>query len=197
MKKAILIFTLIQFCYSLSFGQSVVIQGFIHGIGTDTIFIKRGTALGRYPAEDTLIAKDGNFKYLLKCEEATFLTLLSKLKGKYVVLDFWGTWCSPCIKGFPKMKEYYEKYRTRVEFVGIACNDKEYKWREYLSKNELPWINLLNNENEIPNVSSLYGVSSLPTKVIIDPEGKIVTIVNGESEEFYNILNKTIPIATQ
>jgi thiol-disulfide isomerase/thioredoxin len=120
---------------------------------------------------------------------------LSKYYGKYIVLDFWATWCSPCIKGLPKMKEYYEKYRTRVEFVGIACNDKEHKWREYLSKNELPWINLLNNENEVPNVSSLYGASSLPTKVIIDPEGKIVTIIKGESEEFYEILDKIIPVA--
>ena len=123
--------------------------------------------------------------------------ILSNSKGKYVVLDFWATWCSPCIKGLPKMKEYYNKYKTRVEFVGIACNDKKDKWREFIIKNELPWINLLNNENEVPSVSSTYGAGSyLPTKVIIDPEGKIEAIVVGESEEFYSILDKILTTAS-
>lgn len=53
---------------------------------------------------------------------------LSDLKGKYVVLDFWGSWCMPCIQEFPRMKEYYKKYQKNVEFVGIACNDKEKNW---------------------------------------------------------------------
>ena len=47
----------------------------------------------------------------------------SSLRGKYVVLDFWGSWCTWCIKGFPKLKDYYAKYRDKLEIVGIDCND--------------------------------------------------------------------------
>ncbi len=118
--------------------------------------------------------------------------ILSKHSGKYIVLDFWATWCSPCIKGLPKMKEYYNKYKADVVFVGIACNEQENRCREFINKNELPWINLLNNENVVPNVSSMYRANPLPTKVIIDPEGKIVAIVKGEGEEFYNSLDKIL-----
>ena len=53
---------------------------------------------------------------------------LSSLKGKYVVLDFWGSWCPWCIKGMPKMKEYYQKYQGKLEIVGVDCRDTDEKW---------------------------------------------------------------------
>ena len=50
---------------------------------------------------------------------------LSSLRGKYVVLDFWGSWCGWCIKGIPEMKKYYEKYKGKLEILGIDCRDTE------------------------------------------------------------------------
>ncbi|MGL4519352.1 MAG: redoxin domain-containing protein [Phocaeicola sp.] len=113
---------------------------------------------------------------------------LSSLKGKYVVLDFWGSWCGWCIKGFPEMKKYYEKYKNKVEFVGIACNDTEAKWKAAVSQNELPWINVVNSKNQ--DVSLLYAVNGFPTKYIIDKDGNLVTSVLGEKPEFYEFLDK-------
>ena len=54
---------------------------------------------------------------------------LSSLRGKYVVLDFWGSWCGWCIKGIPDMKKYYEKYKGKLEILGIDCRDTEEKWK--------------------------------------------------------------------
>ena len=67
---------------------------------------------------------------------------LSSLRGKYVVLDFWGSWCGWCIKGIPEMKKAYEKYKGKIEFVGIDCNDTEDKWKKAVAEHQLPWINV-------------------------------------------------------
>ena len=54
---------------------------------------------------------------------------LSSLRGKIVVLDFWGSWCVWCIKGMPQMKEYYAKYKGKLEILGIDCNETQEKWK--------------------------------------------------------------------
>ncbi len=112
---------------------------------------------------------------------------LSSLQGKYVVLDFWGSWCVWCIKGFPEMKEAYAKYKDKVEFIGIACNDTEGRWQSALQKYELPWPQVLNGTD--PDVTKLYNVTAFPTKVVIDPQGNIAKAVEGESSEFYTYLD--------
>ena len=114
---------------------------------------------------------------------------LSSLRGKYVVLDFWGSWCSWCIKGFPDMRAYYNKYKDKLEILGIDCNDTEEKWREAVKKHEASWRHVRQSK-ETTDVSGLYGVKGYPTKIIIDPEGRIAKVVVGESPEFYEFLDK-------
>ena len=113
---------------------------------------------------------------------------LSSFKGEYVLLDFWGSWCSWCIKGIPDMKKYYGKYGNKFEIIGIACIDTEQKWREAVKKYGLPWTNLFNGEDD--NVNTLYAVSGYPTKILVDPEGRIEEIFVGESEDLYNKLDE-------
>ncbi len=112
---------------------------------------------------------------------------LSSLRGKYVTLDFWGSWCGWCIKGFPEMKKIYEKYKGRVEFVGIDCNDTEQAWKKAVERHKLPWINVRNNDTGA-DVTLMYGINGYPTKIVIDPEGKISRFFIGESPEFYNYI---------
>ena len=116
---------------------------------------------------------------------------LSSLRGKYVVLDFWGNWCGWCIKGIPDMKEAYAKHKDKVEFVGIDCNDTQEVWKKAVAKYELPWIQVYNSG--VPeNVASKYNVGGYPSKYIIDPEGKLIKIVVGEDPVFYTFLDELL-----
>lgn len=113
---------------------------------------------------------------------------LSSLRGKYVVLDFWGSWCIWCIRGIPAMKEYYQKYAGKFEILGIDCNDPEDKWKAAVAEHELPWLHVYNPKES--NLLETYGIQGFPTKIIISPEGKIVKTVVGESPEFYTALDE-------
>ena len=115
---------------------------------------------------------------------------LSSLQGKWVVLDFWGSWCKWCIKGFPDMKAAYAKHKGKVEFVGVACRDSEEKWKAATAKYELPWISVLNPaEGDLVKV---YEVQGFPTKIVIDPQGKIAKVVLGEDPAFYPYLDSVL-----
>lgn len=110
-------------------------------------------------------------------------------KGKYIVVDFWGSWCSWCIKGFPKMKEYYNKYKDKLEIVGIACYDKEDKWKASVAKNNVPWLHVFSPDGI---TEERYGVTGYPYKVLISPKGKVIKCFKGETDEFYETLDKEL-----
>ena len=125
--------------------------------------------------------------FTLKSIDGTDLSL-SSLRGKYVILDFWGSWCIWCIKGFPEMKTYYEKYSDRMEILGVDCSDTEEKWKAAVAKHELKWKHVYNpKDSKIPE---MYAITGFPTKIVIDPEGKIVKTVVGEDPAFYTFLDE-------
>ena len=113
---------------------------------------------------------------------------LSSLRGKFVVIDFWGSWCIWCIKGFPALKEAYADGKGGFEVLGVDCQDTEEKWRAAVAKYELPWLNVYNPQDS--GILDKYGVSGFPTKVIVNPEGKIVNITVGEDPAFFDTLNR-------
>ena len=114
---------------------------------------------------------------------------LSSLRGKHVVLDFWGSWCGWCIKGMPQMKEYYAKYKDKLEILGIDCNDTEEKWKAAVEKHQLPWLHVYNPRGSQDDVCAKYGIQGFPTKILVGPDGKIVKTVVGEDPEFYTLLD--------
>ena len=115
---------------------------------------------------------------------------LSSLRGKYVVLDFWGSWCVWCIRGIPAMKEAYTKYKEKMEILGIDCRDTEEKWRAAVEKYELPWLHVRCSNEQLPMLGQQYNLEGFPTKVVIDPQGKIAKVVVGEDPAFYTYLDE-------
>lgn len=111
---------------------------------------------------------------------------LSQFRGKWVVLDFWGSWCIWCVKGLPALKDAYAQYGNRIVVIGIDCNETEEEWRAGVEQYKLPWINLYNGENK--DLYAAYNIEGFPTKAIINPEGKLVDITVGEDPSFFDRL---------
>ena len=106
---------------------------------------------------------------------------LSSLRGRYVMIDFWGSWCVNCIAAFPDIKQFYEEHRDKLEILGVAIHDKKEAWKKAAEKNELPWRQVLDTEGE-GSVAELYGIVAAPTYVLIDPAGKVIEWSIGEHE---------------
>ena len=119
---------------------------------------------------------------------------LSSLRGKWVIIDFWGSWCKWCIKGIPDMKEYYTKYAGKLEILGVDCNDTVEKWKAAVKEYELPWLHVYwdKDDENGDNPLELYGVRGFPTKVIIDPKGNVAKVIVGEDPAFYDYLDEVI-----
>lgn len=117
---------------------------------------------------------------------------LSKLRGKYLIIDFWGTWCGPCMSGMPKMKTYLEKYGDKLNILGVAQeSDKGQKWKKTIIDSKLTWYHVLSGKGN-EDLVVRFSVAGFPTKLIIDPKGKILTRFVGEDEGFYTELDKLL-----
>ena len=96
---------------------------------------------------------------------------LEKYRGQVVLLDFWATWCGPCIAEMPKVKKTYEKYKDQnFQIIGISLDQSEEPLTAYIEKEGLAWIHYWDESREI---RTLYGVWGIPSAFLIDGEGVI------------------------
>ncbi len=97
---------------------------------------------------------------------------LSDYRGKYVYLDFWATWCKPCLKSMQVMRQLYPKYREHVEFISINIDDRKRRFERYLESNTYPWTILYAGSDE--KIKNDYDVVLIPLYYLIDPNGKLI-----------------------
>jgi len=111
-----------------------------------------------------------------------------KYKGKYLFIDFWGTWCSPCRAEIPELKKAYESIdKNEVEFVGIMSAENSKKdLGAFLIKNGINWKQIYSDVATL-----LFRVNTFPTKFLIDPSGKIIASIN-KHENFAEEINALI-----
>lgn len=98
------------------------------------------------------------------------LISLQAYKGKYVFIDFWGTWCSPCVAELPEIKKQFAKIKKdKFQMLSIATSDDLTNLKSFLKKKAIKWPQILSDE-----IASKYQIIAYPTNFLIDPQGKII-----------------------
>lgn len=100
---------------------------------------------------------------------------LSSLRGKYVLVDFWASWCGPCRQENPHLVKAYEALKDKnFEVVGVSLDQNKAAWENAVKVDNLPWIHVSDLKGWKNEVSTLYGISSVPQNFLINPEGVII-----------------------
>ena len=126
-------------------------------------------------------------------------------RGKYVLLDFWATWCKPCLADFPHLKELYSQYRERgFEILGLDSetlgddepDEETIKAAEkqalaVVARFGTDWTHA-NTRTAVPVAVKIFNVESLPTKILVDPQGKLIKVIKNR-EELDRLLAELLP----
>ncbi|MGB4846697.1 MAG: thioredoxin-like domain-containing protein [Saprospiraceae bacterium] len=143
-----------------------------------------GYYVGRaYYLKPRLVQGQKAFEFVDKLPDGTSFSL-SDLKGRYVLLDFWGSWCGPCLQSHPALVELYSRFHgqafrdaTDFEMISVAVENNDRSWQRIIQQDHLSWpyhflaLNLFDSP-----IVKAYGVKQLPTTFLINPQGIIIGV---------------------
>lgn len=130
----------------------------------------------------------------------------SEFRGKIVLLDFWATWCAPCLADIPKLKAIYEKHKSEgFEIVGMnvetigddagapdaeTVKENAANAMRIITTRKVSWT-VATSKTTVPVATKIFGVESLPTKILIDKDGKVIAEI-GEKDDLSGIVEKLL-----
>lgn len=102
---------------------------------------------------------------------------LADYRGKIVLLDFWATWCVPCVAAIPDLEAIYEQYHNKgFEIIGISHDLDEAALRRFIAENPLPWRQIFDGKRLAGPLAQRYSIRSLPRMFLLDREGKVISV---------------------
>jgi thiol-disulfide isomerase/thioredoxin len=102
---------------------------------------------------------------------------LSSLRGKYILLDFWASWCMPCIAAMPRVDSLYKQYGgDKLAIVSVSIDKSSTSWLKEQRKHHIPWFNTITADTEI---TQYFHIVAVPYTVLISPEGEVIITEEG------------------
>ncbi|MFB6454127.1 redoxin domain-containing protein [Chitinophaga sp. Hz27] len=106
---------------------------------------------------------------------------LDDYKGKYVLVDFWASWCKPCREAVPALTATYNKFKDKgFTILSVSLDDKKEKWMQAVAEEKMPWVQVSDLIGGESPVAKRYGVMAIPAAFLVDPSGKIIALGGGE-----------------
>jgi peroxiredoxin len=118
---------------------------------------------------------------------------IANYKGKIVLIDFWATWCGPCVKELPNVLKTYEKHHAQgFEIIGISLDNEEKALRDFIKSKNMTWVQYFDGKGWQSKLAGIYGVNSIPATYLLDGTGKILG-KNLRGDELEAAVAKAVP----
>jgi thiol-disulfide isomerase/thioredoxin len=113
-------------------------------------------------------------------ERCQLADIVKKYEGKYLLIDFWASWCGICRAGTPKLKEYYSKYPHEwLEIISVSADENSDAWHNAMKKDQMPWTQYCLTSQGMKDLMEKYQIIGVPYYLLLSPDGKVIANPSG------------------